>query len=51
MAADEGDGVKVWCEDASQLTGSKWSFIRVDQEDFEKHRFKSIKELISALKG
>ena len=44
------DRAKVWCGDASQLTESKWSFIRVDQEDFEKHRFKSIKELISALR-
>ena len=43
--------IKKWCKDATGLSGSKWSFIRVDQEDFEKHRFKSIKELISALKG
>jgi len=45
------DRAKVWCEDASQLTVNKWSFIRVDQEEFEKYRFKSVKELISALKG
>lgn len=38
---------KVWCEDASQLTGSKWSFLRVNQEEFEKYRFKGIKELVS----
>jgi len=42
--------IKKWCKDATGLSGSKWSFIRVDQEDFEKHRFKSIKELISALR-
>ncbi len=42
---------KLWCEDAAKLTKSKWAFKRIDQEDFEKYRFKSIKELISTLKG
>jgi len=41
---------KQWCEDATSLTGNKWVFMRVDQEDFEKYRFKSVKEIISALK-
>ncbi len=36
-----------WCEDASLLTGKKWSFLRVNQEDFQKYRFKSLKELVS----
>lgn len=39
----------LWCDDATILMKTKWSFIRVDQEDFEKYRFKSLKELISAL--
>ncbi len=39
-----------WCEDATHLTVSNWSFIRVDQEDFEKYRFKDVKELVSTLK-
>lgn len=43
--------VKLWCDDATNVVGDKWSFIRVDQVDFEKYRFKSVKELISALKG
>ena len=38
-----------WCEDATSLTGNKWTFMRVDQEDFEKYRFRSIKELISVI--
>ncbi len=42
--------IKLWCEDATKLTKSKWAFKRIDQEDFEKYRFKSIKELISTLK-
>jgi len=42
--------IKLWCEDATNLAKSKWSFIRIDQEDFEKYRFKSVKELISTLK-
>ncbi|MDO9575624.1 MAG: DEAD/DEAH box helicase family protein [bacterium] len=43
--------IKQWCEDATSLTGSKWSFIRVNQEDFEKYRFKSAKELVSTTRG
>jgi len=43
--------MKKWCKDAMGLSGSKWSFIRVDQGEFEKYRFKSVKELTSALKG
>ncbi len=41
--------IGLWCEDATNLMGSTWSFMRVDQEDFEKYRFKSIKEIVSAL--
>lgn len=40
-----------WCKDATYLTRERWSFIRADQEDFEKYRFKSIRELLSVLKG
>ncbi|MEA1965073.1 MAG: hypothetical protein U9O41_08150 [Candidatus Aerophobetes bacterium] len=40
---------KRWCEDATGLTGNKWVFIRVDQKEFEKYRFKSVKELIFTL--
>ncbi len=43
------DRIKRWCDDASGLTGDSWKFIRVDQEEFEKYRFKSIAELISTL--
>ncbi len=42
--------IKLWCEDATKLTKSRWAFKRINQEDFEKYRFKSIKELISTLK-
>lgn len=40
-----------WCEDATNLMRNKWSFMRVNQDDFEKYRFKSVKELISTLNG
>ena len=43
--------IKLWCEDATNLTKSSWFFKRVDQEDFEKYRFKSVKELILTLKN
>jgi len=42
---------KQWCKDATSLTGNKWSFIRVDQEDFEKYRFKTVRELILTVGG
>ncbi len=41
---------RVWCKDASSLTERKWSFIRVNQDDFQKHRFESLNELISTIK-
>ena len=41
--------IRAWCQDATNLTKNKWSFIRVDQEAFEKFRFKSLSELISAI--
>jgi len=40
---------KQWCKDATSLTGNKWAFMRVNQKDFEKYRFKSVKEIISTL--
>ncbi|NCO24222.1 MAG: hypothetical protein COZ07_04170 [Candidatus Infernicultor aquiphilus] len=39
-----------WCKDTSNLIGENWTYMRVNQEDFERYRFKSVKELISALK-
>ncbi len=41
---------KLWCEDATRLTKNKWSFKRINQEDFERYRFRSVQELISTLK-
>ena len=41
---------KQWCEDATNLTGQKWLFHRVNLEEFRKHKFKSIKELVSTFK-
>jgi len=42
--------IRLWCKDATKLTKSQWAFKRVDQEDFERYRFKSIDELISTFK-
>jgi len=43
--------IKTWCDDASRLAGDSWKFIRIDQEEFEKYRFRSVKELISAIES
>lgn len=40
---------RLWSADVTKLTGSKWLYLRVDQKNYEKYRFKSIKELISVL--
>ena len=41
--------IRLWCEDATNIMGSDWLYIRVNQRDFEKYRFKSINELISTI--
>ena len=38
-----------WCEDASDLTGQKWSYIRINQEDLNKYRFDSFREVVKTL--
>jgi len=43
--------IKKWCEDATRITGKKWLFKQINQEDFESYRFKSIQELLLTLKG
>lgn len=41
---------KIWCEDLSKLTKSKWNFIRVNQKFFESHAFNSFYELLDTQK-
>jgi len=41
---------KMWCEDLTKLTGKKWNFIRVNQQLFESHDFKTFEDLIKAHK-
>lgn len=40
-----------WCKDATRLTGNKWFYKRINQDEFKKYRFKSILELSNTLKG
>jgi len=42
--------IQIWCEDAINITNSKWTFIRVNQDFFEKYRFKNIAELLTTVK-
>jgi len=37
----------LWCRDVSNLTEEKWLYKRINQDDFEKYRFKKVEELIS----
>ena len=41
--------IKTWCEDASNLTDEKWTFIRIDQKLFGKRGFKNLAEMLSVL--
>ncbi len=41
--------IKMWCEDATNVMGSNWSFKRVNQEGFYKYKYKSLRELISTV--
>lgn len=34
-------------QDATRLMDSVWAFRRVNQDDFEKYKFKSIQELLN----
>ncbi len=40
---------RVWCRDVRELTGMEWEFIRVDEEDFRKYPFESLKELLDTI--
>jgi type III restriction enzyme len=40
---------EAWCKDATLLTGYKWWYKRINQDEFERFRFKSFKELLSTL--
>ena len=43
--------MKVWCEDATRLTHTKWSFTRIDQENFERYEFRSMIKVVATLDG
>ncbi len=43
--------IKLWCEDASNLTGNKWTFIRIVEERFRRCRFENIEQLKSVFGG
>jgi len=44
VAAKDLQG-KRWAEEVSRRTGVKWTFLRVDQKDFEKARYSKLAEL------
>ena len=36
----------MWCEDAERVTGDKWIYIRVNEEEFYKYHFDSFEKMI-----
>ena len=45
--ARKDERIQIWCNDASKLTDIKWSYLKISQNDFEKYRFKSLKEMMT----
>jgi len=41
--------MKKWCNDATKLANRSWSFFRINQEGFEKYRFKTLEGLIDTI--
>jgi len=41
--------IKTWCEDATKVTGEHWSYKRVNQEDFERFRYKTLQDLLNSI--
>ncbi|MCX8014428.1 MAG: hypothetical protein N2748_00265, partial [candidate division WOR-3 bacterium] len=39
--------IKVWCKDVSSLTKMKWTYIRINQSDFENYRFMTLSDLMT----
>ncbi|MBL7125147.1 MAG: DEAD/DEAH box helicase family protein [Dehalococcoidales bacterium] len=43
------DRARIWCDDASKITGQDWHYERIDQQLFEAHYYDTLQELIEAL--
>ena len=41
--------IKTWCEDATKVTDEHWSYKRVNQEDFERFRYKTLQDLLNSI--
>lgn len=39
-----------WCQDASKISGIKWHYLKVPQDDFYKYQYATFNDLISAIK-
>jgi len=37
---------EIWCEDATELTGKEWRFVRVDQNEFERYYWEDFRRLL-----
>ena len=37
---------KIWCEDAERVTGEKWAYVRVNQDEFYKYNFGNFDKLM-----
>ena len=41
--------IKIWCRDATRVTGVNWEYARINEEYFKKYHFNTLIELITAL--
>lgn len=40
---------RIWCEDASEITGQDWHYARINQQLFQAHHYSSLHELLLAI--
>jgi len=40
------DRARIWCDDASKITGQDWHYQRIDQKLFEAHYYNTLRELL-----
>jgi len=47
--AKKDERMKQWCKDASRITGQKWQYFKLLEDDFKKYQFKSFEDITNFL--
>ncbi len=49
--AMKDQAAQCWCENATELTGGNWNYLKVNQSEFEKLKPENFRELLVAIGG